>query len=132
MEERTTFIYTYCAKENAEVQAIRKKYLPEEEDKLEQLKRLDDTVQSSGIMEALIVGIGGAIIFVFGMCLSMHIIGSGLIASAAGILLGLMGIAGMVAAYPVHRKIFNRTKKQLAPRILELSDEINKTQTFQK
>ena len=52
-----TFSYTYSAPENQEVLNIRKKYLPREETKLEELKRLDRTVQNSGVMEALIVGV---------------------------------------------------------------------------
>ena len=35
------FSYTYSAPENQEVLSIRKKYLPREETKLEELKRLD-------------------------------------------------------------------------------------------
>ena len=41
-----TFHYTYSAKQQEEVQRIRKKYLPPEEDKMEQLRRLD---RSKGI-----------------------------------------------------------------------------------
>ena len=37
-----TFSYTYSAKQQAEIQAIRKKYLPREEDKLAQLRKLDE------------------------------------------------------------------------------------------
>ena len=38
MNQETTFIYNYSAKENKEVQEIRNKYLPREESKLEELK----------------------------------------------------------------------------------------------
>ena len=42
MENREeTFRYTYSAKEQSEVEAIRKKYLPPEENKMEQLRKLD-------------------------------------------------------------------------------------------
>ena len=71
MNQETTFIYKYSAKENAEVQAIRKKYLPREESKLEELKRLDCMVQNSGTMESLCVGIGGTLVLGIGMCLAM-------------------------------------------------------------
>ena len=36
-----TFEYTYSAKQQQEIENIRKKYLPKEEDKMEQLRRLD-------------------------------------------------------------------------------------------
>jgi hypothetical protein len=42
------------------------------ESKLEELKRLDDTVQSSGMIESLCVGIGSALVFGLGLCLSFR------------------------------------------------------------
>lgn len=116
------FSYTYSAKENQEVLSIRKKYLPQEETKLEELKRLDRTVQNSGVMEALIVGIGGCLIFGLGLCLAMEVIGH---LAWLGILLGLVGAVGMLAAFPVYRKFFNKTKAQYSPRILELAAELS-------
>ncbi|MBQ8600627.1 MAG: hypothetical protein IJ407_04520 [Clostridia bacterium] len=127
MNQDTTFIYKYSAKENKEVQEIRKKYLPREESKFEELKRLDYTVQNSGMMESLCAGIGGALVFGLGMCLAMQIIGSGIILIALGILLGIIGMVGMLAAYSVYRKVFNKTKQRFAPRILELTAELSKT-----
>ena len=120
-----TFSYNYSAKDNAEVQAIRKKYLPKSESKLEELKRLDETVQTSGMVESLGTGIGGALIFGFGLCLAMQVIGSGLIMMIVGILIGIVGITGMLAAYPVYRKVFTATKEKHAPRILQLTEELS-------
>ena len=122
--EKDTFVYNYSAKENAEVQAIRKKYLPREESKLEELKRLDDVVQSSGMIESLSVGIGGTLIFGLGMSLAMQVIGSGLVLKVLGVLIGIVGILGMLIAYPVHRRVFEKTKQKHLPRILELTAEL--------
>ena len=127
MNQDTTFIYRYSAKENTEVQEIRKKYLPSEESKFEELKRLDYTVQTAGTLESLCAGIGGALVFGPGMCLAMQIIGSGIILIALGVLLGIIGIGGMLIAYPVYRKVFNTTKEKYTPRILELTAELSKT-----
>ena len=124
MSQDTTFSYKYSAKENKEVQEIRKKYLPQGESKIEELKRLDKYVQSSGTMEALCAGIGGFLVFGLGMCLAMQVIGSGLVAIVFGILFGIAGTCGMLAAYPVYRKIFNRTKEKYTARILELTEEL--------
>lgn len=121
MNKEVTFSYNYSAKENKEVQEIRKRYLPQEESKLDELKRLDRCVQDSGVMESLIVGIGGMLLFGLGMCLAMEVIGNSVI---LGILLGLVGAVGMFAAYPVYRKIFSTAKAKYAPRILELTDEL--------
>ena len=120
-----TFSYQYSAKENAEVQAIRKKYLPRSESKLEELKRLDEAVQTSGMVESLCAGIGGLLMFGLGMCLAMKVIGSGLVMMVVGILIGIIGIVGMLIAYPVYRKVFAATKEKYAPRILQLAEELS-------
>ena len=122
MMNENTFQYTYSAPENQEVLNIRKRYMPQEETKLEELKRLDNLVQNSGVMESLIVGIGGCLVFGLGMCLAMKVIGN---VMWLGILLGLIGGVGMLFAYPVHRKFFKKAKKQHASRILELAAELS-------
>ena len=127
MEKDTTFIYSYSAKENKEVQEIRKKYLPQEESKLDELKRLDSAVQTSGMAESLCAGIGGALVFGMGLCLAMKIIGSGIFFMIIGILLGIVGMIGMLSAYPVYRRVFNKTKEKYSPRILELTEELSNT-----
>ena len=121
INNESTFSYTYSAKENQEVLNIRKKYMPHEETKLEELKRLDNLVQGSGVMESLCVGIGGALVFGLGMCLAMKVIGN---VMWLGILLGLIGTVGMVAAYPVYRKFFTKAKNEHTPRILKLTAEL--------
>ena len=123
--EKDTFVYNYSAKENAEVQAIRKKYLPREESKLEELKRLDYMVQSSGMVESLSAGIGGALFFGLGMCLAMQVIGEGLILIILGVLIGIAGMIGMLVAYPVYRKVFEKTKEKYLPRIFELTADLS-------
>lgn len=121
MRVEKMFSYTYSPRENQEVLSIRQKYLPREETKLEELKRLDRTVQSSGTMESLCVGIGSCLVFGLGMCLAMGVIGQ---MSWLGVVLGLVGMAGMILAYPVCRRLYNKAKEQYAPRILALSEEL--------
>lgn len=116
-----TFSYTYNAAQQQEVLSIRKKYLPRQETRLEELKRLDRLVQTSGVTEALIAGVCGTLIFGFGMCLAMEVIGNSL---WLGVAVGLVGAACMLAAYPVYRKVFEKTKSRYAPRILELAAEL--------
>jgi hypothetical protein len=122
MEQQNDFSYTYSAPANQEVLAIRKKYLPREESKLEELKRLDKTVQSSGVIEGLCAGIGGCLVFGLGLCLAMEVIGQMV---WLGVILGFAGTVGMLAAFPVYRKIFNKAKAQHSPRILELAAELS-------
>ena len=66
--------------------------------------------------------IGGALIFGLGMCLAMEVIGHMI---WLGVVLGLIGMAGMIFAYPVYRKFFARAKEQYAPRILQLTEELS-------
>ena len=124
MNQETTFIYNYSAKENKEIQDIRSKYLPREESKLEELKRLDYTVQNSGMIESLCAGIGGVLIFGLGLCLAMQVIGSGALTTVLGVLLGIVGMVSMIVAYPIYRKVFTNAKTKYAPRILELTAEL--------
>ncbi len=126
MENNAVFHYQYSAKESAEVQEIRKKYLPQPESKLEELKRLDHTVQNAGVSAALCVGIVSTLIFGTGMCHAMQVLGSGMVVRIAGIVLGLVGVAGMLAAYPLHRKLHADMKAKLTPRILDLATELDK------
>lgn len=125
MSQDTTFSYRYSAKENSEVQEIRKKYLPQSESKLEELKRLDRMVQNSGMLESLCIGVGGFLLFGLGICLAVQVIGNGVISVVFGVLLGILGAAAMSIAYPVYRLLFNKTKKKYVPRILQLTEELS-------
>ena len=125
MNQENTFSYKYSAKENQEVQEIRKKYLPQSESKLDELKRLDGYVQNSGVWDSLCVGIGGLLVFGLGMCLTMQVIGSGIWMIVLGVLFGIVGMVGMLAAYPVYRSVFSKTKAKYTPKILELIEELS-------
>lgn len=125
MNQDTTFSYRYSAQENKEVQEIRKKYLPKSESKLEELKRLDRQVQSSGLIEGLSAGIGGLLVFGLGMCFSMQVLGNGIIFMIVGVLIGIIGAVLMAVAYPVYRRAYKKAKEKYAPRILELSAELS-------
>lgn len=121
MDSDKTFSYTYRANDRQEALRIRKRYLPPEENKLEELKRLDNLVQSAGITAALTVGILGCLLFGLGLCLAMEVIGN---VRWLGILLGLAGGAAMLMAYPLHRKAHESAKRKHTPRILELAEEL--------
>lgn len=121
LEEKTIFSYRYSAEENREVQEIRKKYLPSEENKMEELIRLDRYVQEAGQLSSLTVGIIGCLVFGLGSCLAMQIIGESIL---LGILLGLIGAIGMITAYPVFRAVSQKMKAEYTPRILKLTEEL--------
>lgn len=122
MENSMTFTYKYSASVNKEVAEIRKKYIPQEESALEELKRLDRQVQTAGLTASLVVGLLGGLLFGIAMCMSMEVIGGGMVFS---ILIGIIGMAGMLAAYPVYRYLSKTAKAELTPRILLLIDELD-------
>ena len=119
--ENNTFSYNYSATRNKEVESIRRKYMPREESKLETLKRLDYRVQSAGMIEGLCFGIIGALVFGIGMCFFLDVFTGAAWISA---LFMIIGTLIMIPAYPIYRKIASKTKAELTPEILRLSEEI--------
>ena len=122
--ENKSFTYNYSAARNKEVENIRRKYLPEEESKLETLKRLDYKVQSAGMIESLCIGIIGALVFGIGMCFFLEVFAGVAWLTA---LFMIIGTLLMIPAYPIYRRIAHRTKEKLTPEILRLSEEIMKS-----
>ena len=122
--ENLTFNYTYSASRNKEVENIRKKYIPHEESKLETLKRLDARVRRSGMIESLSMGIIGALFFGVGMCFFLAVFAGATWLSA---LFMIIGTLIMIPAYPIYRRIARKTKAELTPEILRLSEEIMKS-----
>ncbi len=124
ISQDNTFSYKYSAVENKEIQEIRKRYLPQSESKLEELKRLDMQVQNAGMVESLCIGIISSLVFGLGMCLAMQVIGTGIGMMVLGIVIGIIGMAGILVAYPVCRRKQRKAKENLSPRILELTEEL--------
>ncbi|MDE7297654.1 MAG: hypothetical protein K2N94_02350 [Lachnospiraceae bacterium] len=124
MEQKNeTFTYNYSASEQAEIKKIREKYMPKEESKMEQLRRLDESAAKPGTIAALIVGIISTLIMGFGMCCTMVWAESMFV---PGIVIGVIGIAGVAAAYPLYLHITKKRREKLAPEILRLTDELMK------
>lgn len=121
MENDQIFTYRYSARQNQEVENIRKKYLPQEVSKINQLRQLDRRVQTAGLMQSLTVGIIGCLIFGLGMCFGLNVFGGGAVFAT---FLCPLGLAVMLPAYPLFRHISKKTKEKLTPQILKLTDEI--------
>lgn len=124
-EKKETFNYTYSAAQQEEIKSIREKYMrpTPEEDKMERLRRLDASVTRPGTIVSLMVGIISALILGIGMCCTMVWAETFFI---PGIFIGIIGIAGVIAAYPVYDYITKKQREKLAPEILRLSDELIK------
>ena len=122
--ENNTFSYNYSATRNKEVESIRRKYMPHEESKLETLKRLDYRVQTAGMIESLCFGIIGALVFGVGMCFFLDVFAGAAWLTA---ILMICGTLLMIPAYPIYRRIARKTRAELTPEILRLSEEIMKS-----
>lgn len=129
MEEKNeTFNYTYSAEQQAEIKSIRKKYAAPEEDKMEQLRKMDQRTTQKAQACAIALGVIGALILGIGMSLAMTKL-SGFLGGTAmfiGIPVGLIGIVLVALAYPVYNRILKKERQKIAPEILRLTDELMK------
>ena len=128
MEHNDNFSYTYSAQQQKEVEAIRNKYLPKEEDKLEQLRKLHRIPTKKAQVASLTIGIIGALVLGTGMSLCMTDL-SGFLGGTAmfiGIPVGIAGMVLVALAYPLYNRILKAERQKIAPEILRLSDELLK------
>jgi Na+/melibiose symporter-like transporter len=115
-----SFSYTYSAKQQEEVKKIRDKYITREENKMETLRRLDRSVEQSGIIVSLVVGVISSLLFGTGMACIIELTDFFVI----GIAVGIIGIVGMIFAYPVYKRVTKKQREKVLPQIIELSDEL--------
>lgn len=118
-DNKESFTYTYSAKQQEEVKNIRQKYVPRQENKMEQLRRLDRGVEQKGLIWSLIVGLSGTLIMGGGMSLVM--VWENMI---IGIPLGIIGLALAGVAYPLYVRVTKKQREKLAPQIIKLTDEL--------
>lgn len=115
------FNYTYSAKQQEEIKKIRNKYIIQEEDKMQQLRRMDQSVTQKSTMYSIVVGVIGALVMGIGMscCLvwQEHLF-------IPGILIGMVGIALVSMAYPVYNHVTKKEREKIAPEIIRLTDEL--------
>ena len=131
--QQNGFRYTYSAKEQAELKQIRDKYTKptEVEDKMARLRRLDASVTKTAQAVALVFGVIGTLILGFGMSLIMTDLSKILgtyqnIAMPIDIIIGIVGGVLASLAYPIYNAIVKAKRKQLAPEIIRLTDELMK------
>lgn len=117
------FEYTYSARQQDEIERIRRKYMPKETDELAELKRLDAEVTRPGTITGLALGIIGTLIFGAGMSMTLVWTDTLLV---AGVLVGIVGFAILGMAYPMYHKITEKQKAKMAPRILELTEQMSR------
>ena len=125
MNEKKKYSYSYSAQENKEIKRIREKYTEpsERETKLEQLYRLDESVTKSAMAVSLTVGILGALILGLGMSCVMVWAEKMFV---PGIIIGIIGLIVTVLAYPIYKIKVEKKRKEIAPLIIKLTDELMK------
>ncbi len=133
MEQKETFTYTYSAAQQEEIAAIRKKYTsdtqPAEVDKMAELRRLDASVTNKATTVSMTVGILGALVMGTGMSLIMTDLAAIIGMKSAlipGIIIGIVGMAGVIAAYPLYQFVLKKQRAKAAPRILKLTEELSR------
>ena len=129
MENNEGFSYTYSAAQQQEVERIRSKYIPKEESKMEQLRKLHHSATQKAMAWAITLGVIGALILGTGMSLVMtdlgQILGMSLeLAMVVGVSTGLVGLVMAALAYPVYNHLLKKERARIAPEILRLTDEL--------
>lgn len=126
MENKEEFRFTYSAAQQQEVENIRKKYLPREEDKMERLRRLHNSATQAAQAWAIALGVLGTLILGTGMSLAMTELGAALgnLAMLLGIVIGIVGMVLVALAYPVYNAVLKKERQRIAPEILRLTDEL--------
>ena len=122
-ENEKKFTYTYSAGEQEEIKKIRQKYLRPEENKMEQLRKLDESVSKKGMAVSLVIGTISVVVVGIGMCCTMVWADTLFI---PGIGIGILGMAGIGLTFPLYRRITKKQREKLAPKIMELTDELMK------
>lgn len=121
--EKDSFRYTYSANQQEEIRKIREKYLPKESNKMEQLRRLDASVEHKGLVVSLTAGIIGTLLLGIGMCCCL-VWGDSLF--IPGIIVGVIGIALVSVANPLYNYITKKEREKIAPEVIRLTDELMK------
>lgn len=88
---------------------------------MEQLRRLDQSAAQKGTALSLVIGIIGTLIMGGGMSMCLVWTDTLLI---PGIVVGVIGMALLAAAYPVYAHVTAREREKIAPEILRLTDEL--------
>ena len=119
MSEKEKFIYNYSAKQQEEIEAIRSKYVDQQETQLEKLKKMNHQVTRKANIISISLGIIWTL--VFGLCCvlewDLYVKGS---------VIGIIGLIGIGINVPLHHFLLKKLRQKIAPQIIALSDELLK------
>lgn len=109
-------------------EAIANEYAPKNTSKVVALKKLDRKAKSKAEIFTYTFGIISSLILGIGMCLTMKVIGPATVFSfVAGIVIGVIGIAGVCVNYPIYKKLLESGKQKYAFEIIQLAGEISES-----
>ena len=107
------------------IEKIRESYVEQKRTKLDELKALNKKVERPAEIFAYTFGTVSALVLGTGMSLAMKTIGASLaFAMPLGIVVGVLGIAGVSANYFLYKKMLNNRKQKYAKDVLALTDEL--------
>ena len=101
-------------------------YAPKDTSKVVALRKLDARAKLPATIFTYTFGIIAALVTGVGMCFSMNVIGSGTTTMfGLGVIVGIVGLAGMGINYPIYKKMLAKGKQKYAYEIIELAKEIS-------
>lgn len=107
-------------------EALANEYAPKDTSKVLALRKLDRKAKRPANVFAYTFGIITSLIAGTGMCLSMDVIGGGTTGfMVLGIMIGILGLAGMGINYFIYKKLLEKGKQQYAFEIIELAKQIS-------
>ena len=104
-----------------EIEEIRTKYLPKTENKLDKIRKLDESATRKATIQSIVVGLISSIIFGFGLCCVLVWKDSQFI---QGFIIGIVGLCGMLLAFPLYSHILKVQRNKISEKIISLSDEL--------
>lgn len=113
--------YQVTERDQKRADSIRRQYVPHEENKMEQLQKLDSKVKLPGKIIGGILGVMGALVMGAGMSLVM-VWGD----MTMGLALSIPGLIVLLLAFLVSHLITSSRKKKYTDEIMQLSDDVVK------
>lgn len=126
-KEKNTFEYSYSApteEERKRIASIKRQYeevVDSGEANFNKLKALDAKVKNTATIVALVLGIGGCLIFGTGLAMVLE---WGVL--VYGIIVMTAGVVPMAISYPSYNSLLKRGKKKYGKKIIAIADELLK------
>ena len=118
--------YQASERDQKKAEGIRRQYVSREENKMEQLQKLDSKVKLPGKIVGSILGVIGALVMGAGMSLVM-VWGN----MAMGLALSIPGLAVLLLGFLAYYLITGSRKKKYAAEIMRLSGDVMKKESAQ-